>query len=394
MKNSQPESLSGIRVIELTMGGAGPMVGKILADFGADVLRVENPNAVPTMKSVSAKEGEDLRDKNTLFLEFNRNKRGILMDVKTPKGMETLKRLVSISDVVIENLNPQAVFKLGIPYEILKQYNPTLIMVSVGGLGKKGAYGHWTTWGPNLLPFTGTTLLWNHPHLDHPVGTQLVHPDFFSGMLASTVLLAAIRHRSLTGEGQYFDYSQAEAASNLIGPQLLDYSVNGRLPEPKGNSSELMGPHGIYRCTGEDSWVAIAVKNDHQWRKFKKVMDKQSKAHEKKFDTLSGRINARDELDSCIQVWTNKQSSQDVVSTLQSVGIAAGELSTSPELKDNVQLNARGFWISTKHPYLKDLLFAAPPIKLSDTPWRFNRRAPLLGEHDAEVYDELLAMEI
>ena len=131
MKNAQPESLNGIRVIELTMGGAGPMVGKILADFGADVLRVENPNAVPTMKSVSDKPGVDYRDKNTLFLEFNRNKRGILMDVRSPKGMETLKRLVSISDVVIENLNPQAVFKLGIPYEILKQYNLLFVVYNI-----------------------------------------------------------------------------------------------------------------------------------------------------------------------------------------------------------------------------------------------------------------------
>ena len=140
--------------------------------------------------------------------------------------------------------------------------------------------------------------------------------------------------------------------------------------------------------------MAIAIKNDDQWKKFQKAMDARSEARKKKFDTLSGRINGKDELNDCVQEWTSQKTPQDVVETLQSLGIATGELSTAPGLKDNVQLNARGFWISTEHPYLKDLLFAAPPIKLSDTPWRFNRRAPLLGEHDTEVYDELLAMEI
>lgn len=379
----------GIRVLELSHGVPGPQLAKIMGDFGADVIKVEAPNPSGGFKGGKT----DTRGWNPLHNEVNRNKRGLAIDLKQPANVDKLKKLVAISDVVIGNFSAGVMSRFGLSYDILKNINPSIIMIELCGLGQEGPKKHYATWGPNLQPVMGLTNLWNHPGSKIPVGTQQPHPDYYAGTVGFLLVISAIRYRMSTGLGQYFDVAQVEAAAPFITPQYNEYYVNKKIPKPKGNTSQHMSPHNIYRCSGDDQWVSIAVRNDEDWQNLKKALGNPSWASSKSYSTTKERVKHVAEIDTALEQWTKKQSPSEIVKSLQEFGVPSGEVHAAPGLRDDEQLNHRGHWVPTDSPYLKPLVYSGEPINLSKAPFKLKMRAPIVGEHNDEIVGDLLGDE-
>jgi crotonobetainyl-CoA:carnitine CoA-transferase CaiB-like acyl-CoA transferase len=201
-----------------------------------------------------------------------------------------------------------------------------------------------------------------------------------------------MEYRRRTGEGQYIDVSQVEAMSSLLGNAFWEYATNGSPPEPLGNRSSQAAPYGVYRCQGDDRWCAIAVVSDEEWKGFKQALDNPPWADDKRFATLSGRLKNDDELDKLVEGWTREHTAEEVTALLQREGVAAGVVQDTSDLTNDPQLRARGFFIKLNHPELGRTTSDATPIKLSDTPARYSRAAPVIGQDNDYVYGKLLGM--
>lgn len=389
MERYSNTALKGIRIVELSLGGVGTTAGKILADFGAEVIKVENPkNPDPMRGFVPEKWNSALH-----FAEFNRNKYGISVDLRDEEELGAFKDLINVSDAMIENFSPGTLKRRGIDFDVLKNVNPSLVMVSMSGLGQTGPYSHYSIWGPNLMPFFGETALWNHDDSGEPVGAGLVHPDFFAGIVGAYITMAALNHRTLTGEGHYIDASEGEAGASLIGQYYMDANVNKRLPKPVGNESSMSSPHGIYRCKGDNAWVAIAVRTEREWLRFRKAIGSPDWAKLKRFSRLASRVQCRKEIDSLVGDWTKKLPPDEVTAILLKAKVPAGQLHNGKTILEDEQLNSRGFWVETKHPEMKTISFEGSPIHLSDTPWALNMPAPKVGQHNNKIYNTLLGID-
>ena len=387
MVNHKSGPLSGIRVVELTLGGVGPGAAKILADFGADVIKVESRDRPDGMRELDPEKWE----KQQYFAHFNRNKKGIDINLKLPESQDILHKLISISDVFIENYAPGVTKRLGADYDTLVKFNPTLVMVSLSGLGQDGPSSNLLIWGPLLQAYTGVTNLWNHPYIDGMVGSQSWHPDFFAALFGGYLALGGIYQRALTGKGAYIDAPESEIGAALSGGLYLEYLINKREPQPQGNKSSYMSPHNIYRCAGEDKWIAIVARDDKDWDNLIKALGNPSWAKDELFSTLEYRLENGDELDSLIEEWTQTKSQQDILKILRDSEVPVGILMDPKDLLEDEHLNERSFWVSMEgHPHLSDVKFEGQPIGLSRTPWKYRLPAPIMGGYNEHVLGDLL----
>jgi crotonobetainyl-CoA:carnitine CoA-transferase CaiB-like acyl-CoA transferase len=371
--------LHGIRILDFSWVLAGPYATRILADFGAEVLKVQ-----PLLP-----EAEDTFSRG-YYNTWNRNKLGITLNLGKPQGVALAKRLVAISDAVVENFTPWVMANWGLDYENLKKVKPDLIMLSMSTMGGSGPWRDYAGFGPTVQAFSGITYLTSYPGKP-PLGLGTSYADHIAGLLACFALLGALEYRRRTGEGQYIDVSQVEAMSSLLGSAILEYMVDGEV-EPVGNSSTEAAPHGVYRCRGDDRWCAIAVFTDEEWLGFKRALGNPPWAEDRKFATLTGRLKNRVELNRLVEGWTKKRTAEEVMALLQGQGVVAGVVQNASDLANDPQLKQQGFFIELDHPELGKTVSDAVPIRLSDTPARYARAAPVQGQDNDYVYGQLLGL--
>ena len=372
--------LHNLRILDFTWVLAGPYATRLLADFGAEVIKVQ-----PLL------EGAEDTFSRGYYNTWNRNKLGITLDLGKPQGVALAKKLAGISDAVIENFAPRVMANWGLNYENLKKIKPDIVMLSLSIMGHSGPWRDYTGFGPTAQACAGITNLTSYPGKP-PSGLGFAYADHVAGLMAVLALFSALEHRRKTGEGQYIDISQVEAMTSLLGDAFQDYAITGKPPEPAGNRSSEAAPYGVYRCQGDDRWCAIAVLSDGEWVGFCRALGNPPWMQDDRFSTLPGRLENVGELDRLVEGWTVEHTAEEVMALLQGQGVAAGVVQDARDLADDPQIRARGFFVELAHPELGKTVSDATPIKLSDTPARYHRAAPLLGQDNDYVYGTLLGM--
>ncbi|MFC2005694.1 CaiB/BaiF CoA transferase family protein [Chloroflexota bacterium] len=372
--------LHNIRILDFTWVLAGPYATRTLADFGAEVIKVQ-----PLMPEEEGRFGRGY------YNTWNRNKLGITLNLNTPQGVALAKKLVGISDAVVENFTPRVMTNWELDYVKLKKIKPDIIMLSMSTMGNTGPWRDYTGFGPAVQAFSGITHLTSYRGKP-PSGLGYSYADHVAGLIAALALLSALEYRRKTGEGQYIDVSQVEAMASMLGSAIPEYTLKGKPPEPAGNHANEAAPYGVYRCRGDDRWCAIGVFSDEEWRGFKQAVGNPPWAEDKRFTTLSGRLENADELDKLVQRWTREHTTDEVMALLQEQGVAAGVVQNASDLANDPQLKARNFFIKLDHPELGNFTSDATPVKLSDTPAKYSRTAPVIGQDNDYVYGKLLGM--
>ncbi len=382
--------LEGIRVVELTTGAAGPTCGRVLCEFGAEVIRVE------TRTRSDGHSGEDPKkwNKKPDFAKLHRGKKSFTVNMKMEKGCGLVKDLVKISDVLIENYGLGVLERWGLDYPQLKELNPSCILVRVKGLGSTGPHAADLTWGPNVGNVMASTYLWNRPGATTTTAEpRTQHPDFMGGVTGAFAVVLALMHRKKTGRGQWIDNAQLEIGASVLGPRYLEYSVNGREPQPEGNRSIVAAPYGAYPCKGDDRWCVIAVYTQDEWDRLSRLLEVSGLDPNGKFATHLERIRHRDELDRWIQTWTSQLDPYEVMEKLQGIGICAAVVQdVEDQFKRDAQYAARGFFVKLNEPEGGEMVTEGIPVRLSKTPGKVRGPAPLMGEHTYEVASKLLGL--
>ena len=401
--------LDGVRVLDLSRVWSGPMAVRMLADMGAEVILIDAPQARVTtpeylqmVKQFRAAgrhypyfpdgdPGDEPWNRQGSYNDFNRNKLGITLNLAVEEGRELFKRLVKVSDVVVENFTPRVMKNFGLDYTVLKEINPAIIMISLPGYGMNGPYRDYPAYGTTLEQHAGFSSVMGYPD-SGPYRTQSTYVDPVASVNATSAVMLALLYRRHTGKGQYIDLAQVEAGVTLLGEVILDYSMNGRVPQRLGNRHTFMAPHGCYRCRGDDVWVTIAVGTDEEWHAFCDAMGNPLWTEETKFADQLGRWHHQDELDRLVQAWTVLHGHYEVMHILQAAGVAAGAVLNAKELLADPQLKERAYFIEQDSPSVGKRPYPGFPVKLSRTPPVYRRPAPRVDEHTDFVFGGLLGL--
>ena len=375
--------LKGIRVLDFTWMLAGPYATRILADFGAEVIKVQSKKTAKGAES----------NLTGYFNTWNRNKRSITLDMSYPEAKEIVLKLTAMSDVLIESFSPRVMSNWGLNYEKLREVKPNLIMISMSAMGQTGPWKDFVAFGPTLQALSGLTDLTSFAK-DSPLGLGYAYADTISGLYAALAVLAALQYRDRTGEGQYIDLSEYEAICTVMGPSFLDISINHKEVLPQGNRSDyiLAAPYGCYKCMGMDRWCVIAVFDEVEWQALCRVMGYPDWTKEERFSTLSKRKERADELDKFLEQWTFQYTPEEVVNLLQKTGVPAGVVQNAEDLAKDPQLIARDFFVPLEHPTLGETASDASPIKFEESSTMGWKAAPLLGEDNRYVYMEWIGL--
>ncbi len=388
--------LAGIRVCDLTWIIAGPTATRVLADFGAEVIRIEHGQSVDAIRIGRPIVGDHPTLNNSGFFNyFNRNKKSVLLNVRHPMGMDVLKRIIAASDVVVENFSSGVMTSWELDYPQLRELRPDIIYCSVSGFGHSGRDKAFTTWGPTAQALSGLTLTSGLPGKP-PAGWGFSYMDHTAGYTAASAILMALHHRDRTGDGQHIDISQVEAGIVLNGPAVLDYTVNGRKWRregmPPGNRAwePAVAPHNTYPCAGDDRWLAVACMNDAEWQALVRAMDEPPWTFDVRFRSNESRIANQDELDERIGEWTSEFEDYEAMEILQAAGVRAGVCQkASDRFERDPQLKARGWWARLDHPELGMSDFDGVLPRLSATPGQLRTAAPILGADTWDVLREV-----
>lgn len=377
--------LNGIRIVSLGTGGVVPDCVKTLGEMGADVIKIESKQNLDFVRTIGA-------DINGVpgFNEINRNARSFGVNLKTAAGVELVKSLVKQADVLTENFRAGAVEKLGLDYESLRAIRPDLVYLSSQGFGKTGPYSGHKAYGPLMAAASGMLRLWAHPDDPYPVGATAPIPDHFASKHAVLAVLAALDYRRRTGKGQFIDVSLVEVGANLIGSSYLEYTVNGRNPEPTGNRVPYAAPYGLYRCKGSDEWCAISVFTEDEWRALCRAAGHEDWASDARFADTVSRLRNVDALDAAIEEWTSQLEPAEVMRTLQAAGVAAGVAARSADALADPQLEHLHAFVEVDHPVVGRKLYPGIPFKITGMTFAESRPAPLFAEHSAQICRDLL----
>jgi len=390
--------LSGVRVLDLTWVVSGPQTTRILADLGAEVGKVESRRHGDQARRMTF--NPQVWRARGMFIYFNRNKLGVSLNLATPEGKEVFRRLVSLSDVVIENYSAHVMERWGFDYAGLTAINSAVIYVSMPGFGHSGPHQDYVSNGPTIQALSGQTFACGLPG-EPPAGWGYSYMDHTAGYYGAMAVLQALYYRNRTGRGQFVDLAQLETACSLMGTYILDYTVNGRSFRrpgmPAGNRSTQPegAPHGVYRCRGDDRWIAITVFSDEDWGRFRSALGDPAWAAEPKFATLAGRLGHQDELDACVEAWTSARTQQEAMELLQKAGVAAGMVQDPAQrAEEDPQLRARGHIVDLAVDEAEGgrVRVDGLPMTIASLPHDAYRPAPKVGDHNTPVYCGLLGM--
>jgi benzylsuccinate CoA-transferase BbsF subunit len=388
----------GVKIIQLCWAGVGVFTLNFLSHYGATTVRVETatrPDPVRCFEpwAPTNKEGEPVGLERSAFFSITHTapEYGISLNFNHPEAIEIFKKLVAWADVVGEGFPTGVMDKLGLDYEGLKKVNPEIIMMRTCGYGHTGPMADQPGFGSILTAVTMMDTLVGWPDRP-PVPPSTYYTDQLSPLYAALAIMVALDYRRRTGKGQYIDHAQIEAGLNYMTPLILDYQVNHREFALKGNKCDRAAPHGVYRCQGDDRWVAIAVMTDDEWQSFGQVIGNPDWARDPRFATADGRVKNSDELDRRVEEWTVNFAPEQVMTMLQGAGVGAGVAANAQDLDEDPQLNHYNFYRELDHPYMGKLRYYHPAaIKLSRAETEV-RRPILLGEHTDYICTEILGM--
>jgi crotonobetainyl-CoA:carnitine CoA-transferase CaiB-like acyl-CoA transferase len=379
--------LEGVRIIDLSMFMSGPVATMIAADLGADVIKVESVQRLDGWRGMPMVPGS-ARPWETApsFNWVNRNKRGITLNLADERGADLLRRLVRQADVLVENYTPRVMENFGLTYEVLRAERQDLVMLSMPGYGDHNAWRDFTAFAWSTEQVSGICSVTGYPG-GPPMFTGTTGGDPLAGVMGALALMAALDHRGRTGEGQHIDLSQAQASAMFTGDLLVHVSAGGAEPGRQGNLHPAMAPHGIYRCAGEDRWVAIACRDARDWA----VLAEETGAGPE-FSHCEDRLKRREDVDELVARWTAGRSAEEVMHRLQARGVPAGVVMNGRDLFENEHLRARGFLVRQERAEVGVRHYPTLPFTFRGLPLSFDRPAPTLGQHNREVLGGLLGL--
>ncbi|MDE3076314.1 MAG: CoA transferase [Chloroflexota bacterium] len=388
-----PQACAGLRAVELGGYAAGPAIGKQLANFGAEVIRIESRSRPDGFRTNYPPFKDNLpgMERAGIFSFFNDGKRSVALNLKTARGQELARQLVATADVVIENFTPGTMSRLGLAYEALSAANPRLIMLSSCNQGQTGPHARHPGFGSHLTSLSGFTHLLGYPD-ETPVLLYGPYIDYIAVGYGLVAILAALLRRRRSGMGTYIDLSQYEAGLQFLAPALLDLFVNGRVPGRNGNRHPSAAPHGVFPCRGQDRWCALSVHSDEEWARFVQALGSPAWGQEEAFRTVLGRKAQEDRLESLVAGWTRQREREEVVAQLQSRGLRAYPVNSMADLFADPQLRHRQTWRSVEHPVQGRIHAQAPPFSLTSTPARLEKPAPCLGADNNYVLGTILGL--
>ena len=394
--------LKNYRILDLSRIWAGPYCTKLMADMGAEVIKLESlsvydshrgpVNPAPGIAAYPDSDpGEQPWNRNGWFNCLHMNKYGVSLELTGDEGRRVFDQLVSISDVLIENFRQGSLARLGYDYETLRRLRPDLIYVSMPAFGNNGPWQKYVAYGIGQEQLSGMAHMTGYRD-EGPMKSGINHGDPITGAHAAGVVLAALRRRRRTGKGMFIDVSQQESAVSLIGGEVLAYQVGGEEPERMGNHSPYFAPHNAYQCAGEDRWVTISVSNDAQWRSLAEAISGPELAAEQDFATGADRLQRQDRLDRLISEWAADKDPYEISHLLQQVGVPASPVMRGPDLLEDPHYRARGTFLEVDHEQVGPKMYPGIPFKMSATPGEVRWAAPALGQHNRLVYGEVLGM--
>ena len=397
--------LDGIRIVDLSQVWSGPYSTRILGDLGADVIKVEGPSrpdpergpmdtsAISGGVYPNSDPGDEPYNRAGRFVEYNRNKRDIAIDLKTAEGVEILKSLVAVSDVVIENFSVGVTQRLGVDYEQLRSVKPDLVMISMPAFGTFGPDSGYVAFGPQQECLVGLAAITGYD-LDIPTSTGVFYPDPTVALFAVSGILTALWHRDATGEGQHIELAQREAVTFALPEPLINLAETGKTPNPNANGHPVWSPHGCFRCQGDDTWIAVSVTSDQEWRSLLTCMGRGDLLEDERFSTPEARVRNRCAAEQIVESWTSQRDPVSAMNTLQSAGVPAGAVMSMAEVLDDPHYGERGFFVDVDysagvgtHPSL------GFPWKFSDTPASVRRPSPRFAEHTAEILRDIANLD-
>ena len=376
--------LDGIRIIDFTWILAGPYATRILADFGAEVIKIQSEKIATGTELNTSPE----------FATWNRNKLGITLNMDHPEARELVLKLVSISDVVIQNFSSRVIENWGLTYEVIKKVNPAIIMLNLSGMGMTGPWKNYVALSDTVEALSGLTYLSSYDKVNSTV-IGYAHSDIVAGLFSTLAILSALEHRRLTELGQYIDISEFETTCALLGPAILNFTTSNHIPFPQGNKTDYINaaPYGCYKCLGNDKWCVIAVFNDAQWFQLCRIMGEPQWTQQSRFCTIAKRKKYKKAVDKHIEEWTSRQAPAKMMQLLQDSHIPYSIVNNIQDLDNNSHLQQRNSFVSQSHPVLGMVKMDSTPLKLSRTPFSLRKAAPLIGEDNIYVFQNMLGMD-
>lgn len=385
--------LAGIRVIELARVLAGPWAGQMLADMGADVIKVESPDGGDDTRAwgppfVESKDGDNLSA--AYYHSTNRGKRSITVDLKTDEGRETVRRLVKTADVVIENFKRGGLEKYGLDYQSLRALNPKLIYCSITGFGQTGPYADFAGYDYIVQGMSGFMSITGEPD-GQPMKAGVAVADIFTGIYSVTAIQAALIHAMRTGQGQHVDMALLDVQSAVLANQNMNYLISGNAPVRLGNAHPNISPYEVVPTA--DGFLILAVGNDGQFRRLCKILGIETVADDERYATNKARVAHKVEVRQLVSTETLKWLKRDLLTACESNAVPAGPINSIEEMFADPQVEARGLRVDLEAADGTVIPGVRTPIVLSETPLHYNRPSPRLGEHQQEVLAELIEIE-
>jgi benzylsuccinate CoA-transferase BbsF subunit len=376
-------------VTDFTWAWAGPLGTLLLSILGAEVIKIESRTRLDhaRVRSLMAGVIHGGPDESPLFNDLNLGKLSLSLNLRTEEARDVVRRLVAVSDVVVQNMRPGVLDRLGLGYPDLQSLKPDLIMLSSSAVGATGPEKFYTGYAPTFACLSGFADVTGYP--DQPPVPLSGSVDLRVGTTAAFAVLAALHHRERTGEGQNIDLSSTEVMSTMMGELFLDHSMSGRIPQRLGNRDTVMAPHGCYRCKGERQWVSIAVGSEDEWTALKSVIQDPALEDEVFAGPLE-RWQNQEQLDAILEGWTREHEPYTATRILQEAGVPSFPVLRGQDLSRDPHLQERGVFETVNHPVVGRKTVLAPPWKMAGV--GIHRRAPLLGEHNDYVLGEVLGL--
>jgi benzylsuccinate CoA-transferase BbsF subunit len=385
-------AFDGVHVLDFTWYAVGPVTVKYLADNGADVIRIESSSRPDGLRLAPPwKDAHPGINNSQFFADYNTSKRGITLDMSKPKAREIFLRMLPWADIVTESFTPKTLRNWGISYEQLSAIKPDLIMLSTCMQGQTGPNRDYPGFGNLMAALSGFYYSAGYSPSE-PCPPYGAYTDFIAPRFSACALIAALDYRRRTGKGQYIDMAQYEASLHNMAPAMIDYFATGRVLGPSANRSERYAPHGAYQCAdldGHERWIAIAVANDDEWESMLKVL---GHGPEPAFATMIQRMQQREALDRLIGDLVRKRNADDLTNELQAAGVAAYPVQNCLDIHRDENLEAFGFWHWLDHQAMGPSPYQGLEHRMSRTPGALRSPAPMIGQHNDEVFKEILGM--
>jgi len=384
-----------LRVLDISMGWAGALVGQMFAEMGAEVLKVEDTHHFDWWRGSLSMAPPEMQpiERAAVFNTANRGKRGVTLDLASARGIEILKRLIEVSDVLVENFSPGVMDRLGLGYEAVSAINPRLIMISMPSFGSDGPECNARGYGNTVEAMAGVTGLTGYHDGDgqrYTLSNALGDP--VGGLHGVFALMVALYERERSGRGQLIELAQVESLIPFVAEAIVDFQFTEKVPAARGNRHREYAPHGIYRCAGDDNWIALACETGDQWRSLASALGVEQLASDKRFASASDRKANEDALDAELSRAIAPLNADDCAERLRDAGVLAAPVNSASAVMADPQIQSREYFVAIDRAVVGTHLYPGAVARIPDTPLRADTPAPLLGEHNRQVFAELLGM--